>query len=70
MLDIACGHGLIGVLFAVMEREVEHVVLIDKTQPLSFDATLAVLKAIAPWAEAKVRWNTCCCCLSCPIYMP
>ena len=55
--DLCCGHGLTGVLFALFERSVERVVLLDRHRP---DSALAVLDAaaeVAPWVAAKVAWR-------------
>lgn len=56
LADLCCGHGLAGILFAMFERNVEHVTLLDKYRPASFDAVLAAAISIAPWVEEKVRF--------------
>jgi ubiquinone/menaquinone biosynthesis C-methylase UbiE len=55
MLDLACGHGLAGVLFAVLESKVSRVILIDKQRPTSHDRIMSAVKKVAPWAVNKVR---------------
>lgn len=55
--DLCCGHGLAGVLFALMEREVERVVLVDRTRPPSAGAVLDAAAAVAPWVAPKVEWR-------------
>lgn len=55
--DLCCGHGLAGVLFALMERDVERVLLVDHTRPPSADAVLAAAAAVAPWVAPKVEWR-------------
>ena len=57
LADVCCGHGLTGVLFAVFESRVASVVLIDKRRPKSFDAVMAAITEVAPWAVAKVRFS-------------
>ncbi|GAX84035.1 hypothetical protein CEUSTIGMA_g11459.t1 [Chlamydomonas eustigma] len=54
MLDLACGHGLAGVLFAVLESKVSRVILIDKKRPPSHDLIMQAVKQVAPWALTKV----------------
>ncbi len=54
--DLCCGHGLVGILFAMFERDVERVCLLDKTRPSSFDRVLAAAQAVAPWTEEKVEY--------------
>lgn len=57
VVDACCGHGLGGLVFAAMEREVERVVLVDRTRPPSAEATLEAVGAAAPWALEKVEWR-------------
>ena len=54
-MDLACGHGLAGILFAVLEREVEQVVLMDRSRPPAFQAIMQAVEKVAPWALHKVR---------------
>lgn len=54
--DLCCGHGLVGILFAMFERNVDHVCLLDKVRPKSFDLVLGAAQAVAPWTEAKVKY--------------
>ncbi len=56
--DLCCGHGLAGLLFAIFERCVERVVLVDRERPASADVLLEVAADVAPWAPAKVEWRT------------
>ena len=53
--DLCCGHGLVGILFALFERKVEKVLLVDRTQPDSRQRLLAVTAEIAPWVTAKIE---------------
>jgi len=55
--DLCCGHGLAGVLFALMEREVERVLLVDRTRPPSADVVLDAAAAVAPWVAPKIEWR-------------
>lgn len=46
--DLCCGHGLVGIMFAMFERSVERVCLLDKVRPPSFDLVLSAAQAVAP----------------------
>lgn len=59
MADLCCGHGLVGLLFAAMERCVERVVLMDSNRSRSANAVFEGVTATAPWIEDKVRWIAC-----------
>lgn len=52
--DLCCGHGLLGILFAMFERDVERVILIDQNEPESRQKLIAVAIGIAPWIEEKI----------------
>ncbi len=52
--DLCCGHGLLGILFAMFERDVEHVILIDRNEPLSRQKLIAIASRIAPWVADKI----------------
>lgn len=54
--DLCCGHGLVGILFAMFERKVEQVLLLDKVRPASFDLVLATATEVAPWIADKVHY--------------
>ena len=56
--DLCCGHGLLGILFAMFERKVDRVRLIDKTDPESRQKLLAVATRVAPWVASKVEHDT------------
>lgn len=56
MADLCCGHGLTGLLFAAIEREVEEVVLMDREKPPKADLIVEAICEAAPWAAPKVRW--------------
>ena len=53
MLDLACGHGLAGLLFAALERTVEKVVLVDARRPACFDAIFEAVVRAAPWVKGE-----------------
>ncbi len=55
--DLCCGHGLTGVLFALHERQVEQVVLVDRRRPASTRLILDAAAEVAPWVTAKVRFR-------------
>jgi len=54
--DLCCGHGLVGILFAMFQRDVENVCLLDKVRPNSFDLVLDAAQAVAPWTGAKIKY--------------
>ena len=56
--DLFCGHGLAGLLFALFERTVEHVILIDRRRPAAHDAILAAVLEIGPWVAPKITYRT------------
>lgn len=56
VVDLCCGHGLVGLLFAAFERAVERVVLCDERRPHNHDLVLAAVRAAAPWVTDKVRY--------------
>lgn len=53
--DLCAGHGLVGALFALYEREVERVILVDRAPPANRAKVLAALREVGPWTEAKVQ---------------
>jgi len=53
--DLCCGHGLLGLLFAVFERKVARVVLLDKLEPESRAKLIAVVAGVAPWVTEKIH---------------
>ncbi|KAJ1491032.1 hypothetical protein T484DRAFT_1934118 [Baffinella frigidus] len=56
VVDLACGHGLTGIMFAALERTVSRVVLVDSRRPASFDLILAAAVRVAPWTADKVQF--------------
>ncbi len=56
MADLCCGHGLTGVLFALLETRVEHVTLVDSRRPDSVTAVLDAAVSLAPWMRDKVTY--------------
>ena len=54
--DLCCGHGLVGILFAMFERDIEQVSLLDRVRPKSFDLVLDAAQAVAPWTQAKITY--------------
>jgi len=54
MVDLACGHGLAGLLFACLEPQVEKVVLLDARPPKSYKQIVASLSRSCPWINDKV----------------
>jgi len=56
MADLCCGHGLVGVFFALLERSVERVLLIDRRKPASHDAVVEAATEVGPWVADKVEY--------------
>ena len=56
MTDLCCGHGLTGLLFALFERSVERVLLIDERQPASFPVVRDAVFEVGPWVVPKVEY--------------
>ena len=54
VVDLCCGHGFTGLLFAVFERDCSQVILADRGRPKSFDNILSAVLEVAPWVESKV----------------
>ena len=52
--DLCCGHGLTGLLFAVFERTVDRVVLVDSRKPDAYADIYAAVVEVAPWVADKV----------------
>lgn len=53
--DLCCGHGLLGILFAMFERNVDHVLLVDKDETESRQKLIDAAIEVAPWVEPKLR---------------
>jgi len=53
--DLCCGHGLLGILFAMFEKSVERVYLVDKTEPPSRQKLISITKEVAPWTAEKLH---------------
>tara|TARA_R110002072_G_scaffold25443_5_gene85049 strand:+ start:1508 stop:2245 length:738 start_codon:yes stop_codon:yes gene_type:complete len=54
--DLCGGHGLVAVLFAVFEREVERVIVLDRSRPASFDHIVAAAEEAAPWTAGRIEY--------------
>jgi hypothetical protein len=52
--DLCCGHGLLGILFAMFERDVQRTILIDQNEPESRQKLIAVASQVAPWIAEKI----------------
>ena len=55
--DLCCGHGLTGILYAIFEREVERVDLVDRIRPRSFSRVFEAAQSVAPWVSQKVVFH-------------
>ena len=56
--DLCCGHGLCGILFALFERSVKKVTLIDQEEPASYERVLACAGRVGPWVQEKIEFRT------------
>ena len=54
--DFCCGHGLVGILFALLERSVEEVYLLDLAFPKAQARMIEALSSKWPWIESKLRY--------------
>lgn len=52
--DLCCGHGLVGMLFGLLERKVERVYLVDLKFPASSLKLQEALCELGPWLGPKV----------------
>lgn len=55
IVDLCSGHGLVGILFAALERRTQEVVLYDKRRPKSFEPVLRACVKAAPWIDGHVQ---------------
>jgi hypothetical protein len=56
IVDLCCGHGLAGILFAAIERRTCEVLLCDRRRPDHFEHVWRATTRVAPWIEDKVRF--------------
>jgi hypothetical protein len=56
MSDLCCGHGLTGLLFALCEKSVDRVLLVDEKRPDSYDLVLEAVCEVGPWVASKVSY--------------
>ena len=59
IVDLCCGHGLTGILFAMFERSVEQVLLVDAREPAAHRAILDAACEVAPHVREKVTFCAC-----------
>ena len=55
--DLCCGHGLLGLLFAIFERKTLQVSLIDQIQAPSHVKILDQAAQLAPWIRGKLSFQ-------------
>jgi hypothetical protein len=55
LADLCSGHGLVGALFALYERSIERVLLIDERPPPSRAKVLDAAREVAPWTADKLE---------------
>ncbi|MEE2787009.1 MAG: methyltransferase [Myxococcota bacterium] len=56
VVDLCGGHGFVGILFAVFERSVNQVVLVDTRRPKSHDQIMTAALEVAPWIAEKMTY--------------
>jgi hypothetical protein len=56
VLDLCCGHGLTGLLFAVFARKTEQITLLDHKRPANAAVVLDAVREVAPWVEGRVQY--------------
>ena len=54
--DLCCGHGLTGLLFALFERRVDAVWLVDRVQPPAYARVFEAICSLGDWVAPKVRF--------------
>ena len=54
--DLCGGHGLVAVLFAMFERDVERALVLDRSRPASFDRILLAAEEAAPWTAGRIDY--------------
>ena len=59
VVDLCCGHGLTGILFAVFERTLDRVLLVDQACPPAHAAIFEAACEVAPWVKDKVTFREC-----------
>ena len=59
MADLCAGHGLVGVLFALYERKVERVLLVDWKPPASRAKVIEAAAEVGPWTRDKLELHDC-----------
>ena len=55
IVDLCCGHGLVGMLFALLERRVTEVYLLDVIFPASSQRIETILNDQWPWVSPKIK---------------
>ena len=55
LADVCCGHGLVGILYALLVERVESVVLADSEIPPNLEPTLEIACSLGPWVKQKVQ---------------
>ena len=58
IVDLCCGHGLAGILYAAIVRNTEQVFLCDRRRPEHFEHVWRATTKAAPWIEDKVTFVT------------
>lgn len=56
VVDLCCGHGLAGILFAIYERRTTRAILCDRRKPDHFEHVWRASLRVAPWIEDKVEY--------------
>lgn len=55
VLDLACGHGLVALIMAILYPEVGEVVAVDRRIPASAERVAETMAATWPWLAERVR---------------
>jgi hypothetical protein len=55
MVDYCCGHGFVGLLFALFERRVDTVTLVDRRPVDTFEPLIECVAGVGSWIRDKVR---------------
>lgn len=57
VVELCAGHGLVGLIFALVEPTVTRVELVDTRQPASFHRIFEAVTALGPWVADKVTYR-------------
>ncbi|MCO4773931.1 MAG: methyltransferase domain-containing protein [Deltaproteobacteria bacterium] len=57
IVELCAGHGLVGLIFALCDRSVTRVELVDSRQPATYSRIREAVTSIGPWVADKVSYR-------------